>query len=55
MNSKVNVVSKLKLGQVIQVMWVMFCLGQVSLTQLIKYPGLIQILYWIMCVNMLKN
>ena len=51
MNSKVNVVSKLKLGRVIQVMWVMFGLGQVSLIQLIKYPGLTQILYRIVCIN----
>ena len=28
----------------------MFCLGQVGLTQFIKYPGLTWILHWIMLI-----
>ena len=27
------------------------CYGQVDLIHFIKYPGLIQILHWIMCVD----
>ena len=46
--------SELKLGQVIriiQVNWVMFCLGQLGLTHFIKYPGLTQILHRITSIN----
>ena len=41
----------LQLGRGIQIIQVTFCLGQPSLTRFIKYPGLIQILPRITCVN----
>ena len=43
--------SGLKPDQVIWVNQVTFNLGQVGLTQFIKYPGLTWILRWITCIN----
>ena len=39
----------LKLGLVIQIIWITHCPGQAGLTLLIKYLGLTLILYWITC------
>ena len=48
----IHYTSGLKPGQTIWVIQVMFCLGQVGLTQFMKYQaGLTQILHWITCIN----